>query len=69
MCFPIASRSCCATSSSRTLNAHSTGMTPGTDVMASSPSYVLQIQPFSENFWRIPARSPSEKSQVSAAQV
>ena len=37
-----------------------TGVTPGTMEMASSPSWVLQTHPLLENFWRIPARSPSE---------
>src|SRR3989442_1075303 len=35
-------------------------MVPGIDTMASSPSHVLQIQPFLENFWTYPARSRCE---------
>jgi hypothetical protein len=42
--------SCFATSESRTVKFHSTGATPGTVVMANSPSWVLQTHPFRENF-------------------
>ena len=33
-----------------------TGDTPVTTDWATSPSHVLQIHPFRENFWRMPAR-------------
>lgn len=37
------------------------------DTMESSPSHVLQTQPFLDNFWTYPARSPVEKLHVNAS--
>src|SRR4030095_12826150 len=69
MWLPTAAESCCATFSSRVLKYQICGATPPTTYSASSPSYVLQIQPFFENFCNMPARSPSEYDQDSENQV
>src|SRR4051794_20606093 len=68
-CSPTADESCCATLSSRVLKYQICGATPPTTYCASSPSYVLQIQPLVENFCSTPARSPSEYDQDSENQV
>src|SRR2546427_7226637 len=44
-------------------------MLPGIATIASSPSQVLQIQPFLENFCTYPARSPVEYVQETTSQV
>jgi hypothetical protein len=66
--LPITCVTCCATASSRIVKRNFSGVVPGSDTSASSPSQVLQIQPFFESFCTQPARSPSEKFQLSAAQ-
>src|SRR5262245_35029353 len=56
------------TTSSRTVKANFSVVEPGIDTIAISPSQVLQIQPFRENFWTHPARSPEAYDHDSATQ-
>src|SRR5262245_24080950 len=56
------------TTSSRTVKANFSVVEPGIDTIAISPSQVLQIQPFRENFWTHPARSPVAYDHDSAIQ-
>src|SRR5687768_1309248 len=55
--------------SDRTVKGKRSCIAPGTLTIASSPSQVLQIQPFFESFWMYPARSPLEYVYVSAITV
>src|SRR5918993_2632937 len=55
--------------SDRTVKGKRSCMAPGTLTIASSPSHVLQIQPFFESFWMYPARSPLEYVYDSAITV
>jgi len=50
---------CSATPSSHTVNRNFSGVAPGIDTIAISPSQVLQSQHLFENFCTQPARSPS----------
>ncbi len=56
MCRLISS----ATASSHTVKKNFSGVAPGIDTIASSPSQVLQNQPLCESFCTQPARSPDE---------
>ena len=59
---------CAATASSWMVKRNFSGAAPGIETIASSPSQVLQTQPFSESFCTQPARSPLEKLQLKAIQ-
>ena len=57
-----------ATASFQIVKMNFSGAAPGIEISDSSPSQVLQIQPFLDSFCTHPARSPVEKLQLSAAQ-
>jgi len=53
----------------RTLKLKISGIVPGRFAIASSPSHVLQTQPFFEIFCTYPARSPFEYEKLSVTQA
>ncbi len=58
--MPITLLMLSATLSSQTVKGNFSGIVPGSETIAISPSQVLHNQPFFDSFCTQPARSPAE---------